>query len=433
MRVRRVHTKRFTGLVALAAAVGAMALPGITLTSASAAPTPVDSHVHDVISTVKEIHIDVDGGETTPLLNVACPAGYYAIDGGFLLDAVDPDGTPADIQVLTNQPNNVFSAWTLKIRNDTDMRAQGKGKVVCLSGATTNVDKHTHSIAAPKTAHPSTNPKSWGDAAPEWGEYEAAMTCDTGWVATAPIWDFASGSGYLLGTSLSGPNATMTMLANEPSKMYAGAVCVNPTLSAAIGAGQVLEFHSRADTLTVGGNGRADRIVTCENASIGVGSAFASDAGLLSMGNNPQGTSRMFRFFNDTDDSASADLTLLCLGAKTKNTTPPPTPLSVDVTTADLHASPTGKYVRVQVSCNLDCNVKVVLKARENKGTEIRTGRTLAYGKAKLEGSPAPQWVRLSVKRRYWQDFKTIDFWGTLIATAGDASDSADVTVYRTP
>ncbi|WP_121251436.1 hypothetical protein [Nocardioides ferulae] len=409
--------------MALAAAVGAMALPGMTISSASAA----GAHSHNVISKVEQKSLTIAGLTSSGELTVGCPTNYYAIDGGFVLDSVDTGGEVSDVNVRLSAPTTGFSGWRVDVVNDNPVPAQGKVQVTCVSKTTAKAgpDGHVHTMSIPVQQTSTFSSASvWGHSDPE-GTF--TTNCPANTIATGPVFEFHQGSATLNRLSLDGAKLTMSMLANEASKTFTGAVCVDPALA----PDQYLVFENLVvqDTLTVPENRFADMTLTCPDGGTAASIEFSTEPGVLYVGNDHRINARAPRYYNDTDDTdVVKDFGVLCIGARTGTS---PTPLTFAVSPTVTKAS-SGKYIIASVECSSGCKIKARLKGNQTVGNagpgRFYKGTTIAYGKGKTTAGGTAT-VRLVVKSRFRDTVKNNAFSAVLHVTVAGETITQTVNV----
>ena len=174
-------------------AAGALAL-------VPAAASASSSTAHDL----KLYKVERQVSMSTPdlLTDVACEAGDYALDGMWLVDAVDQPNSPAAIGVPEAYPDGANKAlYRFHFTKPFAGQAQLKVFVTCL-GSKTAVDGHQHSFTlSDRRAAPFAGGPGVGA-----GFQPPANTCAPGQIAVSPGYQFGSGGGHIVGSRTSLPS-----------------------------------------------------------------------------------------------------------------------------------------------------------------------------------------------------------------------------------
>lgn len=358
--------------------------------------TSNSSHGHGIDVTKLETHLTLPPG-TTRVETASCPAGSLAADGSVRIDHVDQDtGTLADVVVLGSQATGAGQGWIGTIRNDTTGQAQVKINVVCVSERTTSGDDHSHPLVL----------GDWviGHAV---SAGDTALTCPTGTLAISPSFIFTTGEGIVsTRRTTNGWRFTLT----GPGTADVAVRCLSTTLGSANGHRHDLSFTHLEGTVSVPAGGIVETALTCPVGYKGITAWGDLEPGLVSLGNDPQPITRLFRFYNPTAAPLDADYGLACLGIRSWDgqitntasvTSPTADPnLANNADSATFQVTTTGILVapRAQVITTMGATkVKAHLASTRARsvhtklvatshvaGTSLRTGDVLARGTARL-------------------------------------------------
>ncbi|CAB4695702.1 unannotated protein [freshwater metagenome] len=382
---------------------------------------PTQSHQLDV--TKVETHLGLPAG-TTQTATATCPSGFLATDGGVRLDAVDQGtGTFADAVVLASSATADGTGWTGTVRNDATGQVQAKVNVVCLSARTVSGESHQHDVVVSAPVTSAVELSS--------GTHTVELTCAPGQVAVAPGWTFTSGSGQLRTsqrrTADGGTGWTFEIDVPASATGTFAIRCLSSTLAVSAGHSHDLSLQQLSGTVTVPAGQTVEAQLTCADDAKGIVASWSMDAGLVSLGNDPQPKTRVFKFTNPTGSSLTARIGLLCLSVRTGGelggtrditNTAVVTTSSPDATTSDDASSATfraartggsgsvtpapsalvasaGRLVKLAVSSTDAGSVTVTLLSRKRVGA-LRAGSVLARGTAYVEEGSST--LRLAVR-----------------------------------
>lgn len=277
----------------------------VTVDAVSAGDT---THQHQLDFAKEETNVSLLGGDTSTT-TATCPTGYFATDGSVRLDSVDQGtGTFADAVVLASRATDDGRGWTGTVRNDSTGQLQAKVNVVCMSERTTSGDNHSHPVVVsdPVVATATFTP----------GRQDVDLACPTDTYAIAPSFEFTAGEG-IVSTHRTTTGWTFSVDTDAPAAGTFGVRCLSTMLGTVDGHAHRLLFQQLADTLTVPAGQVAERKLDCPDGYKGIVAWNDMDPGLVSLGNDPQPISRVFRWFNPTDSDLTARYGLLCVAIRT--------------------------------------------------------------------------------------------------------------------
>ncbi|MDN4162070.1 hypothetical protein [Nocardioides abyssi] len=368
----------------------------------------IQSAGHSIQTADAEKHLSIDGGMTVTE-TISCADGYFATSGGFLADAVD-DGDVSSVFVTTSKLSGLAS-WTVVIRNDNDVRAQGKLKVSCVALTTAAVqDKHSHGFTA--TDAVKHGPFSKTGASLECGTGQIPYA--VGYETSVPVnlrraWVDAKAGTADLAVEFIDDKATVTY-----SARCLDAAMTSPRAkdAPAVVATDVAESFAAGEGITEGN-------IACPSNTVSLTPSFSfeADLGLAFLGSDPRGTQRMFRFANPFDEATDTTIGVTCIGAAPAAADP------VQKITINPKATKNSgnSTVKVEVSCVFKCAVTVKLYGRW-AGSQV-----IAVGKATV-GAGGTKFVTLKPKSAFWKDWVLKNSAGTVEAVAGSKKATQDIT-----
>ncbi|WP_341925299.1 hypothetical protein [Nocardioides psychrotolerans] len=264
---------------------------------------------HQLEVTKVETNLSLAGGQTSSS-TVSCPSGYLATDGSVRLDAVDQGtGGFADALVLVSAATADGAGWTGTVRNGATGQMQAKVNVVCLSTATVTGEDHQHAVLV---SAPVTSTATYAA-----GAWTTDLTCGPGRVAIAPGWTFTAGSGVVRTSQRSATGWRFVVDVPTSADVSFGIRCLSTSLGTAAGHSHDLDLHQLDGTVVVPPGATVELQLTCGDLEKGIVASWDVDLGLVSLGNDPQPKTRVFRFHNPTASSLTARVGLLCLGIQT--------------------------------------------------------------------------------------------------------------------
>ncbi len=365
-----------------------------------------DSQQHQLDYTKIESHLAIFDHQTGTATTM-CPTGYVATDGSVRLDHVDQGvGTFADAVVLVSAPTSDGRGWTGTVRNDTTGQVQAKVNVVCATERTVSGEDHSHPlvVTGPVTASQSLVV----------GRNNVDLTCGPGTYAITPGFAFTSGQG-VVSTRRTPTGWRFLVDVASPANATFSIRCLSVTLGTANGHTHDLSFTELSDTVSVPAGQVVERQLTCPVGYKGIVSWATMDPGLLSLGTDPMPITRVFRFYNPTGSSLSAEFGLLCVAIRTGNgsnvpggtitntasvtTTSPESSTSDNSDSASFQVnsvgglvlapvasvSGSGSRISVAITSGMTRGAMVRLLATGKvKGTTLHAGSLLASSKGKL-------------------------------------------------
>jgi uncharacterized repeat protein (TIGR01451 family) len=267
------------------------------------------SHQHQLDYTKVESHLSLFDGDTLSA-TATCPTGYFATDGSVRLDHVDQGtGTFADAVVLASGVTPDGTGWTGKVRNDATGQVQAKVNVVCMTLKTTSGENHSHDVVV-------TGPQLSTQTLAA-GRHDVDLTCGAGYYAIAPSFVFTAGEGVVSTRRLPNGGWRFTVDTTTSATGTFSIKCLSTTLMTTQGHNHELRFTEITDTVTVPGGEVKEVQLTCPVGYKGIVAWADMDPGLLSLGNDPQPITRVFRFYNPTGGPLTADYGLLCVAIRT--------------------------------------------------------------------------------------------------------------------
>jgi uncharacterized repeat protein (TIGR01451 family) len=284
-------------------------------------------HQHHLDYTKVETHLSVFDTDTTG--TVQCPSGYVATDGGVRLDSVDQGGSFASVHVLASAVTPDGKGWTATVRNDNDGQAQAKVNVVCMTEETTSGEDHTHAVVI-------TGPVATTQAlAP--GHNEIDLACAAGSYPVQPSYVLSGGTAAV-GSRRTAGGWRFVVEADSATSGTFAIHCLSKTLGTTAGHDHELLFEELTDTVSVPPGAVVERKLTCPDGYKGIVAWADLDPGLVSLGNDPQPITRVFKFYNPTGSALDADFGLLCVSIRTKGGSAP----NADVTNTASLTSPSS-------------------------------------------------------------------------------------------
>ncbi|GEP39758.1 hypothetical protein NPS01_34210 [Nocardioides psychrotolerans] len=265
------------------------------------------SHQHQLDYTKVESHISSFSGVTTS--TTQCPSGYVATDGSVRLDHVDQGtGGFEDVDVLTSAVTSDGKGWTGAIRNNTTGQVQAKVEVVCASERTVSGEDHSNPLVI---TGPSASTQTFGP-----GRRVVDLTCAAGSYPIQPSYVLTAGTA-VVGTRGAGPAWQFIVDVDTSATGTFSIHCLSSAVGAASGHSHDLVFTELSDTVTVPAGQTVEKRLTCPDGYKGIVAWADIDPGLVSLGNDPQPITRVFKFHNPTGGPLSARFGLLCVSIRT--------------------------------------------------------------------------------------------------------------------
>jgi uncharacterized repeat protein (TIGR01451 family) len=267
-------------------------------------------HQHELGFAKEETHLTLDAGETDTA-TALCPTGYLATDGSVRIDSVDQGtGSFDDVVVLASGATAAGDGWSGRAHNTATGRAQVKVNVVCVSAATVSGEGHTHrlQVSALDTADL---------AFTDGGTQEVDRTCAAGSLAISPGFTFGDGQG-VVSERRTGTGWHFTVTSDGPAHASVSIRCLSTTTATASGHAHELAATQLQGAAVVPPGVVVERSLTCPVGAKGIVAWVDMEAGLVSMGNDPQPITRVFRFYNynPTGSDLGVDYGLTCLGVR---------------------------------------------------------------------------------------------------------------------
>lgn len=311
----------------------------ITLTATVDPVLASTRHRHELGFAKVETHLSLDPGETDTAL-ATCPSGYLVTDGSVRIDQVDQGtGTFADVVVLDSRSTAAGEAWLGRVRNTATGRAQVKVNAVCVSSQTVSGEGHAHPL---QVAPLGTSEVSLADG----GSDGVDRACPAGTLAITPGFRFATGRGTV-SSRRTGSGWHFSVTSEGPAEVELSTRCLSTALGAAAGHTHELASTQLQGSAVVPAGAVVERSLTCPVGAKGIVAWGDMDPGLVSMGNDPQPITRVFRFynFNPTGAALGVDYGLTCLDVRSwdgsTTNTATVTTRTPDATTADDTSSAT--------------------------------------------------------------------------------------------
>ena len=381
--------------------------PTVTITvKMDALPGAVSDQDHQLDVTKVESQLSIFG-PATQSATTQCPAGYLATDGSVRLDHVDQGtGTFADAMVLRSEATADGTGWVGTIRNDTTGQLQAKVNVVCMSNRTVSGEDHSHPVVV-------TGPVSTTQTYAAAGDYGFDLTCGAGMIPITPGFVFTSGDGVVTSQPINGNTGRhFKVHMTHPGAVTGSIRCLQTDLGFTLGHTHQLAVVELTGQVDVGAHAIAETSLTCPVGYKGI-VAWIDFPG-VSLGNDPQPITRVFRFYNPTDSTLTASYGLTCVavrtsggnsGSRTIVNTAAVATSSTDSDPSDNSSSATvvvtptgvtaggsavvhGSSVSLRVSAETRRTVRLSLVATHRvAGTGVRPGTVLASGVAHLNGT----------------------------------------------
>lgn len=274
--------------------------------NASANSGGKSQHQHQLDVTKVESHVSSFGGSTTG--TTQCPSGYVATDGSVRLDHVDQGaGGFEDVEVVTSAVTSDGRGWTGTIRNHTTGQVQAKVMVVCASDRTVSGEDHSHPLVI---TGPSTSAQTFGP-----GRHTVDLNCAAGSYPIRPSHVLTAGSA-VVGTHRTSGGWQFIVDVDTAATGTFGIHCLATALGTASGHSHDLVFAELTQAVTVPAGATVEKKLTCADGFKGIVAWADIDPGLVSLGNDPQPITRVFKFYNPTSGPLSARFGLLCLAIR---------------------------------------------------------------------------------------------------------------------
>jgi len=248
----------------------------------------------------------------TSTVAAQCPAGWIATDGSVVLDSTDQGkGSFSDVDVLSSVSTVDGRGWTGTIRNTTDGELKGKVYAVCMNG-TVSGGGHSHQLLV---SDPVTAVRTTGQ------HDDVVVSCGPGRVPVAPGWTFTDGAGRVTGSVPDGSEWRFRVDARRAAGVRLQVRCLSTTTSVTNGHAHDLELRQLDETVDVRRSQSTNDVVKelrlqC-GSDKGIVGGVSYDPGLVSLGTLPQPVNRDYYFYNPTNGTLKARITLLCLGIRT--------------------------------------------------------------------------------------------------------------------
>lgn len=254
----------------------------------------------------KQLTLQADQVVTEQL---ACPAGGTLTDAAVRVDHVDQGtGTLEDVELL--RLNTLADGrYEAVVANHSRGQAQAKLFGVCLPPATTG----GHALLV---GDPVTKTATLGV-----GRHTATFDCGTGRTPVAPSLDVPHGRARIVASVPVGEGGRRIVLQVDEagSEVTVGVRCLAQLTGDANGTTTALRWNTISKPITVGAGQVATESLICGDQQKGFVAGYELDGGLVSLGNDPQPKSRVFRIHNPTGAPLSGTLYLLCIDERTTN------------------------------------------------------------------------------------------------------------------
>jgi choice-of-anchor A domain-containing protein/uncharacterized repeat protein (TIGR01451 family) len=320
---------------------------------AAAGTVPDPGAQHGITISKVEQQVDLDAGETKTV-SISCPAsGAILSDGSLRVDAVDQGtGTPADVHVLSARSSGIAS-WEAVVRNDATGRAQAKAFAVCLPASTQADHGHQHSLKVSDPVTTTTAPLAVG-------RQSATVACATGTHPIVPGYALAGGAATVAGSEPVTGGWKLTFDVTQATTATISVRCLADVVDTAAGHTHALVSNHVVRTVTVPAGQTVTQQVICADDAKGIVATWSLPAGVLSLGNDPEPKTRVFRLVNTTGGDQQATIDLECLADRTGPEIAPGGAASVIDNTATVATSSTdavpgndSSTATVTVSSNL--------------------------------------------------------------------------------
>ena len=265
-------------------------------------------HQHQLDYTKVESQISSFGGESSS--TTQCPSGYVATDGSVRLDHVDQGaGGFEDVDVVKSTVTADGHGWTGTIRNNTTGQVQAKVMVVCASEQTVSGEDHHHPLVI---SGPVSSTQTFGP-----GRHLVDLACAAGSYPIQPSYALTAGSA-VVGTHRTASGWQFIVDVETSTSGTFSVHCLAVALGVAAGHSHDLVFTELSDTVTVPAGQVVERKLTCPDGYKGIVAWADIDPGLVSLGNDPQPITRVYRFYNPTAGPLTARFGLLCVAIRTQ-------------------------------------------------------------------------------------------------------------------
>ena len=396
--MRLTRTGRAGSVVLATAALCLTTLAPFGATTANAA----DSNDATLQYQRGQSFVALDAGDVGSF-DAVCPAGYYAVNGGFQLDGgsthnsrdtfVMASWAVPNVDVDPGAGVDARQVWRVEVQNDSEERITGRVNAVCLGGTTEGADKHPITVTETGWTATTTSEDgngyftqasgSCGDAIPVGSMYRvakpalqvAATTDGDAWTLvfesyadTNQLWVSSRCLATTTGT-VAGHHTLVQSVAPDPATKAASiANATSGEINAVCPAGSL----AMAGEFYRSGGGK-DPV----------------ESGVVPLGGEPRSETASQRFYNDSGAAAGVTTAAICVqGADV------PEPEQVVSTGA---TAVNGKKVIIPVSCSLGCGAltgKLFLMNGNDLGPQI------AYGKLVL-GNDTSGNLKLRLRGNY--------------------------------
>ena len=274
-------------------------------TTANALP-PVTG-VEDTLDISKvEEHVSLQAGETRKV-ELTCGPGGIMTDAAIRVDSVDQgtgDLNSVEVRRIESISPDTYQA---EVTNHATGQAQVKFFGVCVS-------KQTHEGRELKVSDPVTKTVTVNA-----GVESVELTCPEGTTPVSPGYELNGTRGMLL---VSAPVGTDTRrftfrVEQDDASATVSMRCLDNRTSEVNGSSSELVFEPISRTVEVGAGAIVSEPLTCGVGFKGIVAGWEYPEGVVPLGNDPQPITRVFKFWNSTDEPQKVTLHLLCLSLKT--------------------------------------------------------------------------------------------------------------------
>jgi uncharacterized repeat protein (TIGR01451 family) len=314
--------------------IAAGATRTVTITAkVAAAPAASTSHGHDLDVQKVEQHVPLAAGETRTV-TVDCAPGYLATDGSGRVDQIDQGtGTQDAVRIIASRAVDE-DTWSATLVNTATGNAQGKVFAVCAKKQTEVTDGHSHGLVLSAPVAVTGEPL-------EAGTTTVDVDCATG-RPIAPSFSVPVGSTVRQSRPVGASRWTFVVDSTTAGTGDFSVRCLDPQVATADGHQHDLSLTPLTQSVTVAPGQTVEVTSTCAGDAKGVVAGWAMDKGLVSLGNDPRPIVRVFRFYNPTNTTRTADVFLLCLRSKTSANTGSGTVVNTAYATTSTPETTTG-------------------------------------------------------------------------------------------
>ena len=333
--------------------------------------------------------------------DAVCPAGYYAVNGGFQLDGgsthtsrdtcVMASWAVAGVDVDPGAGVDTREVWRVEVDNASEERITGRVNAACLGGTTEGSDKHPVTVTDTGWAVSTTTEDGNGYFTQASDSCGSAIPVGSMYRVDQPALQVAA--------TTDGTSWTLSFESYAATnELWVSSRCL-ATTTGTVGGHYTLVQKVTPDPATKSGtiaNATSGEInAVCPSGSLALAGEFYKaggnpvESGVIPLGGEPRSEAVSQRFYNDSGASADVTTSAICV----KGAVIPPAQQVVGAT--NIVRNGAGTRVLADVSCTLGCGT-VTGKLYVKTGPTT-LGSQVAFGKVVL-GNATSGALRLRVK-----------------------------------